>query len=389
LVAGTAASYFVGPNAMGGFMIRFHPFSKHKGLPGEARQRVGRGFGARDTLAVSAVVLAATTVGMSAAMAQTKAPPYAGKQIRMVIASGAGGGYDIYARILSTHLADHIPGHPTIINENMPGGGGMVGLNWAYNVAPKDGSVILSSFNVTLMTALFHDKQARFDPRKMASIGSIGKQQNICATWYTSPIKTLDQAKQQEVTVSAEGANSNSATLPLILNTMLGTKFKVITGYSTDGMRLAAQNGEVQGICGLSWSTLKASNPDWVSNHRLNVLAQTGRKAQADLPDVPVLRNLVSNPDDKEILNLLEFPGELGRPFLMPPGSPPELVDTIRKAFDETVKDPAFLADAQKASMEVDPVSADAMQKVINDAYATPEALVKKAAPFSGIPGAT
>jgi tripartite-type tricarboxylate transporter receptor subunit TctC len=354
----------------------------------KARDRLERVFMARAALKFSAAALVAA-IGIGGATAQTKGPVYAGKQIRMVIASGAGGGYDIYARVLSTRLADHIPGHPTIINENMPGGGGMVGLNWAYNVAPKDGSVILSSFNVTLSTALFHDKQARFDPRNFASIGSIGKQQNICGTWYTSPIKTIEQAKQQEVTVSAEGANSNSATLPLILNSMLGTKFKVITGYSTDGMRLAAQRGEVQGICGLSWSTLKASNPDWITNHRLNILVQTGEKAQPDLADVPVLINLVSSPDDKAVLRLLEFPGELGRPFLMPPGTPQDMVDMIRKAFDETMKDPAFLADAERSRLEVNPVSGEDMHKIIVDAYDTPEALVKKAAPFSGIPGAT
>lgn len=341
---------------------------------------------ARGASRFSALLLAGT-LGLGAASAQTAAPVYAGKQIRMVIASGAGGGYDVYARVLAAHMTDHIPGHPAIVAENMPGGGGMVAINWAYNVAPKDGSVILSSFNVILQSALFGDKAAKFDPRNFAAIGSIGKQQNICATWYTSPIKTIDQAKQQEVTVSAEGVNSNSATLPLILNTMIGTKFKIITGYSTGGMRLAAENGEVQGICGLSWSTLKASNPDWVTNHRLNILVQTGEKAQADLPDVPVLINLVSNPDDKQILRLLEFPGELGRPFLMPPGTPTDMVDVLRRAFDETMKDPAFLADAKKTMLDVDPVSGEDMHKIIADAYATPEALVKKAAPFSGIPG--
>ena len=199
----------------------------------------------------------------------------------MVIASGAGGGYDVYARVLAAHMADHIPGHPSLSPKTCPAPAGMVAINWAYNAAPKDGSVILSSFNVILEAALFGDKQAKFDPRKFASIGSIGKQQNICATWYTSPIKTLDQAKEQEVTVSAEGVNSNSATLPLILNSMLGTKFKVITGYSTEGMRLARNVGRSQGLCGLSWTTLKASNPDWVANHRLNILVQTGEKAQA------------------------------------------------------------------------------------------------------------
>ena len=340
----------------------------------------------RGALKLSAALLIATA-GCGVASAQTKAPLYAGKQIRLVIASGAGGGYDVYARTLARHLADHIPGHPSIVSENMPGGGGLIGLNWAYNVAPHDGSVILASFNVVLSTPLFGYKKAKFDPRKFASIGSIGKQQNICATWYTSPIKTLDQAKQQQVTVSAEGANSNSATLPLILNSMLGTKFKIITGYTTGGMRLAVQRGEVQGICGLSWSTLKASNADWVTHHRLNILVQTGEKAQADLPDVPVLINLVPNSEDKQILRLLEFPGELGRPFVMPPGTPQANVDVIREAFAETMKDPAFLADAKKTMLEVNPVSGEEMHQILENAYATPEALIKKAAPFSGIPG--
>jgi tripartite-type tricarboxylate transporter receptor subunit TctC len=331
--------------------------------------------------------LLAGLAGLGAAWAQSGAPLYAGKQIRMVVASGAGGGYDVYARVLAAHMPDHIAGHPAIVTENMLGAGGMVGINWAYNAAPRDGTVILASFNVVLSAALFGNQQAKFDPRKFASIGSIGKQQNICTTWSTSPIKALDQAKQQEITVSAEGADSNSATLPLILNSMLGTKFKIITGYSTSGMRLAMERGEVQGICGLSWSTLKASNPDWVVNHRLNILVQTGEKAQPDLPDVPVLIDLVSSPDDKQVLQLLEFPGELGRPFLMPPGTPENMVDVIRTAFDETMKDPGFLADAQKAMLEVDPVSADQMHQILVTAYDTPAALVKKAAPFSGIPG--
>jgi tripartite-type tricarboxylate transporter receptor subunit TctC len=367
-------------------MLNFRSTSVDPSVQGGREGRCGRGLWAQAVGRLSAALMA-LIAGVGVAAAQTEAPLYAGKQIRMVVASGAGGGYDVYARVLAAHMADHIPGHPAIVSENMPGAGGLVGLNWAYNAAPRDGTVILSSFNVVLSTPLFGDPQAKFDPRKFASIGSIGKQQNICATWYTSPIKTLDQAKAQPVTVSAEGVNSNSATLPGILNTMLGTKFKIITGYSTGGMRLAAENGEVQGICGLSWSTLKASNPDWIINHRLNILVQTGDKAQADLPDVPVMIDLVTNPEDKQIIRLLEFPGELGRPFLMPPGTPTDMVAVIRQAFAETMKDPAFLADAKTAMLEVEPVLGEAMQQIIANAYATPEALVKKAAPFSGIPG--
>jgi tripartite-type tricarboxylate transporter receptor subunit TctC len=367
-------------------MIKSRINSGRMSLKDEFEDSSRRGLFLRGTLRLSLILLAAAaTVG--AASAQTAAPVYAGKQIRMVIASGAGGGYDVYARVMAAHMVDHIPGHPAIVPENMPGAGGMVAINWAFNAAPKDGSVILSSFNVILEAALFKDKAAKFDPRNFAAIGSIGKQQNICATWYTSPIKTIDQAKEKELVTPAEGVNSNSATLPLILNNMLGTKFKVITGYSTSGLRLALERGEVDALCGLSWTTLKASNPDWYTNHRLNVLVQTGEKAQADLPDVPVLINLVSNPEDKQILRLLEFPGELGRPFLMPPGTPDDMVAVIRKAFEDTMKDPAFLADAKKSLLDVDPVLGEEMHKIIADAYATPDALVEKAKPFSGIPG--
>ena len=367
-------------------MINFRSVPGCTSVQGKLEGRDSRGLFARGVRRLSSA-LVALVVGVGATSAQTPAPLYAGKQIRMVIASGAGGGYDVYARVLAAHMADHIPGHPNIVPENMPGAGGMVAINWAYNAAPKDGSVILSSFNVILEAALFGDKQAKFDPSNFATIGSIGKQQNICATWYTSPIKSIDQAKEKELVTPAEGVNSNSATLPLILNSMLGTKFKVITGYSTSGLRLALERGEADALCGLSWTTLKASNPDWYTNHRLNVLVQTGEKAQADLPDVPVLINLVSNPEDKQILRLLEFPGELGRPFLMPPGTPDNMVAVIRKAFEETMKDPAFLADGEKSLLDVDPVFGEEMHKIIADAYATSPALVQKAAPFSGIPG--
>lgn len=352
--------------------------------PFEERGRPG--MLGRCATALCAALLAAT-FGFGAAAAPAKAPVYAGKQIRMVIASGAGGGYDVYARTFARHLVNHIPGHPNIVDQNMPGGGGLIGINWAYNVAPKDGSVILASFNAVLPLPLFGYQKAKFDPRKLAAIGSIGKQQHVCVTWHTSPIKTLDQVKHQQVTVSAEGSNSNSATLPLILNHMLGTKFKVITGYSTSGMRLALERGEVGGICGLSWSTLKASNPGWITHHRLNVLVQSGDKAQKGLSKVPLLVNLVPTAEDKRILRLLDFPGELGRPFFMPPGTPPAMVAVMRKAFNETMKDPAFLADAKKTMLEVDPVSGEEMHKIIVKAYNTPKALVEKAKPFSGLPG--
>ena len=325
----------------------------------------------------------ATVFMAGAAAAQTAS--YEGKTLRMIIPSGAGGGYDTYSRVLSAHLAKHLPGKPTIVNQNMPGASGMVGTNWAASdAAPKDGTVIVATYNALLLEPMWDNPQVKYDPRKFEWIGSIGKQQQICVTWHTSPIKTIEQAKSREVIVSSTGATGNSSTMPKMLNTMLGTKFKVVTGYTTSESRLAVERGEAEGVCGLSYSTLKASNPDWIINKRINVLVQTGTKAQQGLENVPLLINLVSDADTKKVLGLLAFQDDLGRPYLMPPGTPKEYVAAMRKAFDETLKDPAFLADAEKSRLEVDPISGAEMEKMIRAAFETPKPLVQEASKYKG-----
>ncbi|HEY4135917.1 MAG TPA: tripartite tricarboxylate transporter substrate-binding protein [Alphaproteobacteria bacterium] len=324
------------------------------------------------------------TIFSNAGAAQAQDAPYKGKQVRMVIASGAGGGYDTYARVLSRHMPRYIPGNPNFVDQNMPGASGVAATVWGAKAAPKDGSVIVSTYNALLLEPLFGNSSTDYDPREYEWVGSIGKQQNICVTWHTNPIKTIDQAKQQEVKVSSTGATGNSGTLPKIVNAMLGTKFKIIGGYTTSESRLAVERGEVDGICGLSWATLKASNPDWIQNKRMNILLQTGETAQAELPDVPLLYNLVSKPEDKQVLKLLFVSEDMGRPFGMPPGTPKALVEIMRKGFDATMKDKQFLAEADKAQMEVDPVKGADMQKILADVYATPKALVDKASDFLG-----
>ena len=334
-----------------------------------------------------ATLICASLAGAGPAGAQAAGTPYAGKQIRMVIASGAGGGYDAYARALARHIGRHIAGNPTIINQNMPGAAGLTATNWAYSVAPKDGSVILATYNALIPEPLYGNPAARYDLLSFGIVGSIGKQQNVCGVWHTSPITSLDQAKTRELTVAATGSTGDSATMPKILNGFLGTKFKIIAGYGTTEQRLAVERGEVDGICGLSWSTLKASNPEWTEKHRLNVLVQTGTKPHPDLLKVPLLIDLVTTSDDKKIIELLSFYQEMGRPFLMPAGTPKEMVTIVRRAFDATMKDPQFLAEAQKANLEVDPLTGEQMEAIITRAYATPKRLVQRAAPFSGSAG--
>jgi tripartite-type tricarboxylate transporter receptor subunit TctC len=343
-------------------------------------------------VAANAGGIAAALVGVmqfallagSDAAAQSSNPPYAGKQIRMVIASGAGGGYDAYARALARHMGRYIPGSPGIVVQNMPGASGLTATNWAYSVAPKDGTVILATYNALLPEPLYGNPAARFDPLKLISIGSISGQQNICATWHTSPIKAIAQAMDREVTVAATGSTGNSTTLPKVLNKMLGTKFKVILGYSTTGQRLAVERGEVDGVCGLSYSTLKASNPDWIRNNRLNVLLQTGSKPQQGLAKVPLVVDLVTDPENKKVLALMAFPEEIGRPFMMPPDTPQEMVLVIRRAFDAVMKDPDFLSDAEKTLLEVDPVTGEEMEQMLRNAYAAPKALIRQAVELTG-----
>jgi tripartite-type tricarboxylate transporter receptor subunit TctC len=325
-------------------------------------------------LAVAVLVLLALPPA-APAMAQG----YRGKQIRMVIASGAGGGYDVYARVLARWLSRHIPGEPTLVNQNMPGASGMNATNWAYNSAPKDGTVILATYNADIVEPLFGNKSAKYKSRDFAWVGSIGKQQNICMTWHTSKVKTIQDAMKSEVLVAATGSTGNSASLPRIVNAMLGTKFKVIGGYETTESRLAVERGEVEGICGLSWSTLKASNPEWTQGKLMNVLLQTGSPRHPELPDVPLLRELTKNPDDLRMLDLLEIPENMGRPFVMPPGTPAALVALIRKGFDDTMKDKDFLADAEKVNLDIDVATPEQVEQLLVQFANYPKNVIDKA----------
>ena len=313
--------------------------------------------------------------------AQAQAPFYRGKQINMVIASGAGGGYDTYARALARHMSKHIPGNPTIVPRNLPGAGGLIAANTLYNNTPADGLTFAALTNGAAMDPLFGERAARFDAQKINWIGSIGKLDNICITWQGSPLTRIDQAKAKEVAVSASGAGGNSSIMPKILNQFLGTKFKVIGGYTEgSGTTLALERGEVDGVCGLSYSTLKTMHPDWFRDKKVNILVQIGLEKQRDLPDVPNALDLVANPEDKQVLSLILARQEMGRPFAMPPGVPAERVAILRQAFETTLKDPAFIADAARLQMEIDPLTGGEIEALLKTAYATPRPIVQRAA---------
>jgi len=329
-------------------------------------------------LLLSALSFAAFT---GSAAADPVADFYKGKSITMLVASGVGGGYDTYARVFARYAIKHIPGNPNIIAKNMPAAGGLAAASTLYNNADRDGLNIGAFANVSTLDPLFGNPGARYDSRKFGWIGSIGKLQNVCASWHTSSIKTIDDAKKREMIVAGAGAASNTAVVPRIVNEVLGTRFKVVSGYDpAGGLTLAVESGEAEGICGLSWSTMKASRPDWISGKKLNVIVQMSMERLPDLPDVPSVLDLVTDPERKRVLELILIRQETGRPFASAPDTPKERLAALRKAFDATMKDAEFLADADRNQMEIEPLTGAQIEDFLAKAYASPPDIIAKAA---------
>jgi hypothetical protein len=231
------------------------------------------------------------------------------------------------------------------------------------------------------MDPLFGNPGARFDARKLGWIGSIGKLQNVCATWHESPIRTVAAAREREVVVAAAGATSNTAIVPRVLNTLLGTRFKIVAGYDPGaGLNLALESREVEGICGLSWSTLKASRPDWIRERKLNVILQMALEKLPELAEVPSALDLVADSAARKVLELILIRQEMGRPLVAPPGVPAERLAALRDAFAATMKDADFRAEAQRLLLEIDPLDGEAIAKLLAGAYAAPRAVVVRAA---------
>ena len=331
----------------------------------------------------AAAVLVAVAMASSAnpAHAQSVEDFYKSHPITMLVGSGAGGGYDVYARTFSRYWTNHIPGHPNIVPKNMPAAAGLAAASTLFNGAERDGSVIGAFTNGAAMDPLFGNPGAHYDALQFAWLGSIGKLENVCATWHTSSVKTIAQARAREVIVAAAGATSNSAIVPKMLNTLIGTRFKIVSGYDTSsGLTMAVERGEAEGICGLSWSTIKASRPHWIKDNLLNVIVQMGLAKLADLPDVPSALDLVENAENRQVMELILIRQEAGRPFAAPPGTPADRVAALRQAFAETLQDPDFIAEAAKAQLEIEPMTGAEIEKMLAKAYAAPKGIVERAA---------
>jgi len=314
---------------------------------------------------------------------------YKGKTIDFYIGFSAGGGYDFYARLLARFMGEHLPGKPNIVAKNMAGGGSRTAASFMYSVAPKDGLAIATVDQATPVQQAVGDPTIKFDTAKFNFIGNPVVDNNVLVTWHTSGVRTIEDATKKEYPIGATGFNT-STQYPQALNIIAGTKFKIILGYpGANEINLAMENGEVAGRGSNSWASYKATRPDWIRDGKINVLVQIGLQKAKDLPDVPLLMDLAKNDEDRAALKLLSAPPDIGRPVFAPPGLPPERVKALRDAFDATMKDQAFLDAAKREGLEIDPVSGEQLQRIVNEILSAPQAVRDRLAALIDVgPGA-
>lgn len=331
---------------------------------------------ARLTFAITAMALGAL---MRSAGAQSVSDFYRGRNVTLVIGFSVGGGYDLYARLLARHLGKHIPGQPSIVAQNREGAGSERATLYLYNAAPKDGSVI-GTFSRSMAVAPLL-ANVPFDATKMSWLGSISSDVSVCMTWHTSPIKTFDDMLVKPFTVAGLGKEADPDIFAMVLRNVFGAKLKLVSGYpGTNDGTLAMERGEVNGMCGISWSTAKARHADWMKAQKVNLPVQFGLRKEADIPDVPAVMDLVKGEEQTRMVRLILAGQAMARPYAAPPDIPDDRRRALIAAFDATMKDPEFLADAEKLQADVSPVSAGEIDKLLADIYATPKDIVAKAA---------
>jgi tripartite-type tricarboxylate transporter receptor subunit TctC len=327
----------------------------------------------------AAVCLAAGTFLAVMQPASAQENFYAGKQIRIIVGTGSGGGYDGAARLMARYLGKYIQGSPTFVVENMPGASGIKATNYLYEAAPKDGTVIATVNNSMPVYQAIDQPGVRFQAEDLNWIGSLLQTATTVSIWHTAGVKTVEEAKHKEVIMGATGAAGTKAAYPALLNNTIGTRFKIVTGYEGGNtLRLAMERGEVQGDGSARWSSWKSTKPDWVKENKISALVQIGLKKDDDLPNVPLLTELAQNDEQRKMFEFISQPIAMQQPFVGPPGIPADRVILLRRGFDAMTRDPDFRKEVEKLDLELDPVSGEEVQKIVRAIVGTPTDIVQK-----------
>ncbi|MGY8998890.1 MAG: Bug family tripartite tricarboxylate transporter substrate binding protein [Rhodospirillales bacterium] len=324
--------------------------------------------------------LAASTIYATPTLAQSVADFYKGKTVTIWVGYSPGGGYDTYARTAARYMAKHIPGNPKIIVKNKPGAGSMLVANELYSVLPKDGTAIGVIGRGMPMEPLLGNSSAKFDASKFNWLGSANNEVSVCVSWKTTGITNWKQLLTKQMTVGGTGPGADTDSFPKVMNNILGTKLKLVTGYpgGTD-VNFAMERGELDGRCGYSWTSLKSRKADWLKEKKVTVLLQMSTAKHADIPDVPFIMDQAKNDKERQVLSFIFARQAWGRPFLAPPGIPMDRVKALKTAFMATMNDPAYKKDAVKQKLEVAPIDGDTIAKLVADLYNAPKDIIEAA----------
>ena len=305
---------------------------------------------------------------------------YNGRQMTIIVSAGSSGAYTQTARVISKYLTKYIPGSPSFVVKNMPGAGHVLGTNFLYNQAPKDGSFIGTIGSAIPLHQVLGGQGVRYDASKFNWLGTTGISNQMGLAWYTTGVKTIEQAKQRELITGATGAGAGTAIFPTVLNAVIGTRFKLVLGYARNSdIDLAIERGEIESHHSFSYSSLLRSHPDWVKEHKVNFLYQVGTDVRSGVPGVPLMTDLAANDEQRQILQLMTIPSVLGRLYVAPPDVPADRVAALKESFVKAMSDKDYLAATKKAKLDVNPMFADEMQKLIEAVIATPPEVVKLA----------
>jgi tripartite-type tricarboxylate transporter receptor subunit TctC len=328
---------------------------------------------------VFVLVAGATALLPAAPSAADEKNFYEGNTINIVVGFGPGGGYDLYARLLAQYLGKYIPGHPTVVVQNLAGAGGVRAANYVYSGSPKNGTVIAATNQFAPMFQLLGGKVGDYDAAKIHWLGSMASSNNVLYVWHTAGINTLDDAKQREVPLAGSGVISDANIYPAILNAMLGTKFKIVNGYEgTNESNLAVERGEVAGRGGGAYSTLVSTRQEWLRGDKVKILVQTGTDKEPDLKNVPLLTELAKTDEQRQMAAVVTMPIAIGYNYWVAPEVPAERVEILRTAFAKTLADPALLADAKKVQLDIRPKTGEALAALVKEAGAVPKPTLEK-----------